>query len=82
MSKKKLTGLVVSEKMDKTIVVRVDTTKTHKKYHKQYQIAKKYFVRDQKNKAQKGDIVEIIETVPFSKNGRWELVKIQESKKV
>jgi len=55
--KKKFTGVVVSDKSDKTIVVRVERVKLHPKYNKRYTVSRKYKVHDAKNKYQTGDRV-------------------------
>jgi len=69
-------GVVISDKMDKTIVVRVDRRTTHPKYHKTLTRWKHYYVHDEKNDAKEGDRVEIVETRPLSKLKRWRLVSI------
>lgn len=66
LAKKK--GTVVSDKMDKTIVVAVETLKTHPKYLKKYRSTKKYKVHDQENKFKKGDMVEFVQCKPISKD--------------
>lgn len=66
LSKKK--GIVVSDKMDKTIVVAVETLKTHPKYLKKYKSTKKYKVHDQENKFKVGDKVEFTQCKPISKD--------------
>lgn len=66
VSKKK--GIVVSDKMDKTIVVAVDSLKTHPKYLKKYKSTKKYKVHDAQNKFKKGDKVEFTQCRPMSKD--------------
>jgi len=66
LAKKK--GIVVSDKMDKTIVVAVQTLKTHPKYLKKYLSTKKYKVHDGENKFKKGDVVEFIQCRPLSKD--------------
>ncbi|EKE25596.1 MAG: 30S ribosomal protein S17 [uncultured bacterium] len=66
MAKKK--GTVVSDKMDKTIVVAVESLKTHPKYLKKYRSTKKYKVHDQENKFKKGDKVEFVQCKPISKD--------------
>jgi len=71
---RKFVGLVVSDAMDKTIVVRVDRVKTHAKYQKQYTVSRKYKVHDEKNEYKKGDTVEFIECRPISKDKRWRVV--------
>lgn len=65
------TGVVVSDKMDKTIVVRVETTKVHPKYHKRYMISKNYKVHDEKKQYKMGDKVTFVECRPLSKEKRW-----------
>lgn len=71
---RKFRGLVVSDKMDKTIVVRVDHVRRHAKYHKQYTVSKKYKVHDESNKHKVGDTVEFIECRPLSKEKRWRVL--------
>ena len=67
-------GLVVSDKMAKTIVVRIDRQKTHPKYHKQYRQSRKYKVHDEKGEYKVGDVVRFVETRPLSKDKRWRVV--------
>ncbi len=69
-------GQVVSDKMDKTIVVRVARRIAHPRYRKIITVHKKYYAHDDKNEARSGDIVRIRETRPLSKLKRWELVSI------
>lgn len=66
LAKKK--GVVVSDKMDKTIVVAVQSLKTHPKYHKKYKSTVKYKVHDAENKFKKGDKVEFSQCRPLSKD--------------
>ena len=73
---RKLVGEVVSTKMDKTIVVRIDRIKIHPKYKKRIKVSKKFKAHDEKNKAKVGDKVEITECRPLSKDKRWRLTKI------
>lgn len=61
-------GIVVSDKMDKTIVVAVSSLKTHPKYHKKYRSTVKYKVHDSENKFKKGDQVEFSQCRPISKD--------------
>lgn len=75
---KTLTGIVSSDKADKTIVVTVHTRKTHPLYRKQYSVSKKFMAHDEKNEARVGDKVEIIETRPQSARKRFALSKIVE----
>ncbi len=69
--KKKFNGIVISDKMDKTIIVKVDQVKVHSKYKKRYTISKKYKVHDERNKYKIDDKVTFIECRPLSKNKRW-----------
>ena len=69
-------GLVVSDPMDKTVVVRVTRRVRHPLYGKEMKRSKKYYVHDEKNEAKVGDQVRITETRPLSKMKRWRLVKI------
>jgi len=71
-------GKVVSDKMEKTIVVAVETYKKHDLYHKRIKYTKKFKAHDENNEAKIGDIVEIMETRPLSKDKRWRLVKVVE----
>jgi small subunit ribosomal protein S17 len=72
--KRTLVGLVVSDKMMKTIVVKVDTTKTHSKYGKQYVMSKRFKVHDEKNEYKTGDKVTFVECRPYSKDKCWRVV--------
>ena len=71
---KELVGVVVSDKMDKTLVVRVDRTLRHPQYDKVITRAKKYYAHDENNTYHAGDKVEIMETRPLSKLKRWRVV--------
>jgi small subunit ribosomal protein S17 len=71
-------GKVVSDKMDKTIVVSVETYKKHPLYHKRIKYTKKFKAHDENNQAKIGDTVKIMETRPLSKDKRWRLVEIVE----
>ncbi|MCP6719605.1 MAG: 30S ribosomal protein S17 [Patescibacteria group bacterium] len=78
MSKKRLKGIVVSDKMQKTIVVKVERIKEHKKYKRRYKVNKKYKAHDEKGEYKIGDKVIIEECRPISKDKRWRAVgKIQ-----
>ena len=72
--KKKFSGVVVSDKMDKTIVVRVDMTKIHPKYGKRYTMSKKYKVHDEKGQFKIDDKVIFVECRPLSKDKRWRVL--------
>jgi len=67
-------GTVVSDKMDKTAVVAVNTLKSHRKYLKKYLVTKKYKAHDPENKCQVGDKVKIVEIRPMSKGKKWAVV--------
>ena len=71
-------GTVVSDKMDKTITVMVETKKTHPLYGKRVKYSKKYTAHDENNQAKVGDIVRVVETKPLSKTKRFSLVEIVE----
>lgn len=71
-------GRVVSDKMDKTITVAVETKKNHPIYGKRMNYSKKYKAHDENNEAKVGDIVKIMETRPLSATKRFRLVEIVE----
>ena len=77
-SRRVLRGRVVSDKMDKTITVLVETHKNHPLYGKRVKYSKKYHAHDELNEAKLGDIVEIMETRPLSATKRFRLVEITE----
>ncbi|MDO8557735.1 MAG: 30S ribosomal protein S17 [bacterium] len=68
-------GVVVSDKMQKTIVVRVDRIKEHPKYERRYRVSKRYKAHDEKGEFRTGDIVLIEEVRPLSRDKRWRAVK-------
>jgi small subunit ribosomal protein S17 len=68
-------GVVVSDKNDKTIVVKVETVKKHPKYQKRYIVSRRYKVHDEKNQYQVGDQVVFVECRPLSKDKRWRVTK-------
>jgi small subunit ribosomal protein S17 len=74
-------GVVVSDTMDKTIVVKVDTIKAHTKYKKVVRRSIKFHADDPENKAKVGDLVRIVETRPLSKTKTWRLVEVVEAAK-
>ncbi len=78
MEKKRKTrvGRVVSDKMDKTVVVTVETLKHHPLYKKTIRRAVKYKAHDEKNECRLGDTVKIIETRPLSREKRWRVAEI------
>ncbi|NJN55228.1 MAG: 30S ribosomal protein S17 [Anaerolineae bacterium] len=74
--RKHLQGVVTSDKMDKTVIVKVTTVKRHPMYGKVLRLDKKYKAHDEKNECQIGDRVEIIESQPISREKRWAVVSI------
>lgn len=72
--KKKFNGVVISDKMDKTIVVKVDSVKVHPKYKKRYTISRKYKVHDEKNQYKEDDKVVFTECRPISKDKKWRVI--------
>ena len=74
-------GTVVSDKMDKTITVKVETKKTHPLYGKRVKYSKKFKAHDENNECNIGDRVKVMETRPLSKDKRWRLVEIVEKAK-
>jgi small subunit ribosomal protein S17 len=77
-TRKVVLGRVVSDKMDKTIVVLVETYKKHPLYGKRVKYSKKFKAHDEQNVAKIGDLVKIMETRPLSKDKRWRLVEVVE----
>jgi len=80
-NRKTRTGIVVSDKGDKTITVTVQRQVLHPKYDKMIRLSKKYRAHDETNEANIGDTVRIMETRPLSKTKRWRLVEIVEKAK-
>jgi small subunit ribosomal protein S17 len=76
--RKERSGIVLSDAMDKTVVVQVERRMAHPLYGKIMRRHKKYYVHDEKNEAKKGDRVVISETRPLSKTKRWRLVEISQ----
>lgn len=75
-ARKVLRGTVVSDKMDKTIVVEINTTKRHPKYGRRVKFTTKFKAHDENNEAHIGDVVEVMETRPLSKDKHFRLVKV------
>ncbi len=73
-----LRGVVVSDKMDKTIVVEVTTIRSHPVYKKRFSTSKKYYAHDDQNQCGVGDVVTISETRPTSRLKRWRLLEVVE----
>lgn len=78
MPKKVYTGKVVSDKMDKTVVVAVTRTFQHPLYKKTVKKITKFKAHDEENKCKTGDTVQIIESRPMSRYKRWQVIKIVE----
>ncbi len=76
--RKKLEGTVVSDKMEKRVVVRVERITRHPLYGKVMRTAKKYHAHDELNEAREGDRVRILESKPYSKTKKWVLLEIME----
>jgi small subunit ribosomal protein S17 len=75
-------GLVVSDKMDKTVVVAVETSKVHPLYKKAIRGIKKYKAHDENNACKIGDKVKIVETRPLSKEKSWRVTEIMSKKEM
>ncbi len=82
MPKKRLIGVVVSDKMDKTVTVKVERTVKHPKFGKYVRKSKKFYAHDENNVCKIGDVVEIEESRPLSKMKRWVVVQILEHSKL
>ncbi len=80
-TKRMLTGKVVSEKMNKTIVVQISSRKLHRLYKKYLTVSKRLKAHDENNDAHLGDTVRVIEARPISKEKRWRLDEIVERAK-
>lgn len=74
--RKRLTGVVTSDKMDKTVIVAVTTAKRHPKYGKVMRLVKKYKAHDEANDCRLGDRVQIIEAKPMSRHKRFAVVSV------
>ena len=75
MPKHQLIGIIISDKMVKTVVVKVERIKEHPKYRRRFKTHKKYKVHDEKEEYKVGDEVVIEETRPLSKDKRWKVIK-------
>ncbi len=73
-SKRRLKGKVVSDSSDKTVVVEVETYKTHSLYHKRYKVTRRYSIHDALNKFKIDDEIVFEESRPFSKKKRWKAI--------
>jgi len=76
--RRRLVGLVTSDKMDKTVVVTVERRYRHARYKKVVRSAKKYMAHDEENACHAGDRVQIVETRPYSRRKRWAVEQILE----
>jgi small subunit ribosomal protein S17 len=76
--RKERRGVVVSDAMDKTVVVRVDVVKPHPKYHKMLRRSIRLHAHDEANSSKVGDIVRLVETRPLSRTKRWRVAEIVE----
>ncbi|MGQ9456876.1 MAG: 30S ribosomal protein S17 [Anaerolineae bacterium] len=76
--RKRLVGRVTSDKMDKTVVVRVERLKRHRLYGKVLRVFKKYKAHDEENRCRVGDLVRIVESRPLSREKRWVVEAILE----
>ncbi len=76
--KREIEGKVVSDKMQKTVVVEIQSQVKHPRFKKYYTVRKKYKAHDEKNECKIGDIVVIRESRPLSRDKRWAVVKIVE----
>jgi len=76
--RKERRGVVVSDTMDKTVVVRVDVIKPHRKYHKMMRRSVRLHAHDERNEAKVGDTVRVVETRPLSRTKRWRVAEIVE----
>ncbi len=74
MAKKRLKGEIVSDKMENTLVVKVERVKQHPKYKKRFKVHKKFKVHDETGEYKVGDKVMIEETSPISKDKRWKVI--------
>ena len=80
-NRKTKTGKVISDKMDKSRVILVESYVRHKLYGKFVRKSKKFMVHDESNESHSGDIITIMETRPLSKNKKWRLVEVVEKAK-
>lgn len=80
-NRKVKTGIVVSDKMDKTVVIAIETFVTHAMYKKQVKKTTRFKAHDENNECKVGDKVEIMETRPLSRDKRWRVVQVLEKAK-
>ena len=72
---RELKGIIVSDKMDKTVIIRVDRSKRHKIYKKKYTVSKRYKSHDENNQYKVGDYVLIRQVRPISKDKKWKVIR-------
>ncbi|MBI5668760.1 MAG: 30S ribosomal protein S17 [Chloroflexi bacterium] len=77
-NRRRLVGRVVSDKMDKTVVVAIERRKTHPIYKKVVKSTKKVMAHDESNAIEVGSVVQLVESKPLSKNKRWVVEKVLE----
>lgn len=75
MAKKQLKGIVISNKMQKTVVVKIERIKEHPKYKRRYKVFKKYKAHEEKGECLVGDRVVIEECIPISKEKKWKVIE-------
>ncbi len=80
--RKEQVGVVVSDRMQKTVVVRVETLRRHPLYRKTVRHVQKYKAHDEQSASKRGDVVLIAETRPLSKDKRWRVVRVLEHRAV
>ena len=80
-NKRDFIGQVVSNAMEKTIVVKIDAKKMHPKYKKSYRVSEKFHVHDENKKAKVGDVVKFAECRPLSKTKKWLLTAVVKESK-
>jgi small subunit ribosomal protein S17 len=78
-ARKRLIGRVVSDKMDKTVVVAIERRKMHRVYKKVITFTKKVMAHDESNEIELGSVVQVVESKPISKNKRWVVEKVLET---
>jgi small subunit ribosomal protein S17 len=72
------TGVVVSDRMDKTVIIRIESQKRHPLYGKTVRRTSRFAAHDEANEAHVGDVVRVMETRPLSKSKRWRVIEIVE----